>query len=501
VLVRNSLWIWGVFGATSVTVFFLTPFLIGRLGAEGYGIWGVVVGLTGYLGLADLGVRPAVVHFVAKHDALHDDAGLNRFVNSAFAAFSLGGALVVVATLVVAALIPRLPDLPPEVAHEAVLAVLITGIEIGVTLPFNAYSAVLVGKQRFDVLGRIDLLVLVVRTGAVVLALSNGQGLVALAVANAGAGLLEIALKAWAGFRIAPSLRFAPRAADRPALGALLRYGGLAILVTIALQLTWQTDAFVIAAALSPALVTPFHPPAMLASYTRSLLWSGCRAIAPAAGALEAKGDAAGLARLLQRSTRSMLLLSGPILVYFVALGEPFLARWLGDAFDPSSVPVLTILALGVAAPIATHPFVQVHYGTNRMRSLALLYAAEGAANLALSVALVEPFGIAGVALGTAIPAAVVHLWVLPWRLCRPFGIRWGAFTVSTWAAPTAAGAITFLALRLLVAPSDRPGWAALAGCAALAVALFHALAAVLLRLARLAPAEPAGDVVPEAAR
>src|SRR2546426_9169908 len=47
------------------------------------------------------------------------------------------------------------------------------------------------------------------------------------------------------------------------------------------------------------------------------------------------------------------------------------------------------------------------------------MFLLEGLANLALSIALVQWYGILGVALGTAIPMALVSLFVLPVYVCR----------------------------------------------------------------------------------
>src|SRR2546426_10406890 len=52
------------------------------------------------------------------------------------------------------------------------------------------------------------------------------------------------------------------------------------------------------------------------------------------------------------------------------------------------------------------------------------MFLLEGLANLALSIALVQWYGILGVALGTAIPMALVSLFVLPVYVCRLLKLR-----------------------------------------------------------------------------
>ena len=52
-----------------VVPFFLTPFVVGHLGSLQYGIWIVSVSTVSYLALLDLGMRSAVIRFVARAQA------------------------------------------------------------------------------------------------------------------------------------------------------------------------------------------------------------------------------------------------------------------------------------------------------------------------------------------------------------------------------------------------------------------------------------------------
>ncbi len=491
VLARNAAWTWGSFVLNGVALFFVMRYLVRDLGDAAYGFWSFFMSLVGTFGLADLGVRPAIVHFVARHDALGDAAGLNRHVNAAFAVFAAAGLVLLLVVLALAAWLPGRESLGSVAAGDAAAVILVLGGEVALTFPFNAFSAVLIGRQRFDVVARIDVVLLVLRTLVTILLVEHGHGLVALAFTYAVSGVVEIAWKTWAAFRTCPDLRFAPRLADRAALRALLGYGGWAVLISVALMLTWQIDPLVIGAALTMAHVTYFTVPASLPSQARALLWSACRVLAPAAGALEARGDREELTRLLVQGGRLMLLLAGPIAAYLITVGEPFLVQWHNEDFRGEPATVLTVLTLGALAPIASHPLVQVLYGVNRLRPLALTYLAEGCANLVLSLALAPRLGIVGVALGTAVPAFLVHALVLPAQLARAWGLSPLRLTLDTWALPLAAGAVTWGALELLTDRSTVYGWPALAGWALAAVALQAVAAGLLLALARARPGAP----------
>jgi O-antigen/teichoic acid export membrane protein len=62
--------------------FLLTPFLIGRLGADSYGLFLLVTSVSGFLGVMDLGLGQATVRYVAYYCGREDLAGINRCVGA-----------------------------------------------------------------------------------------------------------------------------------------------------------------------------------------------------------------------------------------------------------------------------------------------------------------------------------------------------------------------------------------------------------------------------------
>ena len=489
VLARNGLWESSSFAIGSIVVFFLTPFIVGSLGDSMYGIWEIIISLTGFLSFADIGVRPAAVHFIARHDARQERDEVNRFVNTAFLTFSGAGALVLALAVPLSLLLPRFWNVAEGNATQASIALLIVAGELALSLPFNAFSAVLVGKQRYDVLGVIRLGMLAIRTVAIVVALNQGLGLVALAVVVAAVGLLDILICTAAAFRVLPGLRFDPRLAARSAFARLLKYGGWAMVVIIAMQVIWATDALIIGRALSDAQVAYFAIGFKLAFYALAMMRVTARVLEPALGALHGLGDRVGIRRLFTSSVRTVLLLSGPVLVYLLVAGVPFLRRWMDDegtTYAIQSAPVLLVMTFAVLPAIASLPLFSVCYGTNRVRPLALLVGLEALLNLGLSIMFVGPLdlGLPGVALGTMIPAVLVHAILLPIVVCRQYGVAYFGFLVRTWTGPLMAGGLTALLLARIVDGDAAYGYPALFGLAALTVLIYYGVVFVLRRLA-----------------
>ena len=98
--------------------------------------------------------------------------------------------------------------------------------------------------------------------------------------------------------------------------------------------------------------------------------------------------------------------------------------RWIGPWtvqgiwYNRSDTVLYIMLAAMLPRLIhgASHQYL---YGSNRHAFLSRLTVAEGIVNLTLSLVLAKPLGLAGVALGTAIPSIVTQAWVLPRHVAR----------------------------------------------------------------------------------
>jgi O-antigen/teichoic acid export membrane protein len=107
----------------------------------------------------------------------------------------------------------------------------------------------------------------------------------------------------------------------------------------------------------------------------------------------------------------------------------------MGQSYANQSFPTLIILAVPLALSLSQSVSGRILYGMGRLRWFACLSLAEALANLVLSVALVVPLGVEGVALGTAIPSAVASV-ALAVYVCRKLGVGLGEYVRRSCLAP-----------------------------------------------------------------
>jgi O-antigen/teichoic acid export membrane protein len=99
-------------------------------------------------------------------------------------------------------------------------------------------------------------------------------------------------------------------------------------------------------------------------------------------------------------------------------LAGPLVAAWVGPTFR-RSVLVAQILAVLVVVRIGEATAATVLKGAGLHKRLAATNLATAIANVALSLALVGPYGLAGVAIGTLVPVTVAAALVVFPTACR----------------------------------------------------------------------------------
>src|SRR5215467_13756276 len=85
---------WAGYVVQVVIAFLLTPYILHFLGETRYGIWALVMGLTGYYGLLDLGISAGITQYLTRYIAMKDIDGLNRTASTGVIALSCCGMFV-----------------------------------------------------------------------------------------------------------------------------------------------------------------------------------------------------------------------------------------------------------------------------------------------------------------------------------------------------------------------------------------------------------------------
>lgn len=450
--------------------FVTSPIAVHLLGPQQYGLWTLLVSASAVLALLDLGLNAALVRGLSRHLARGDQHAAQAAFASATTGLAGLAALALPVLLLASGPIADAYALDGLAPSRVQGVVCILALDLALGMVGAAWLAALSALQRFVPSSLATSAVALVRAIALVWVLRAGGGLAGIACTQLGCTLLKQAAHFVLLRRAAPFLRFRLRDASRAARQELFSFGVWAFASSIASRILLASDAFVIQRCLSVAMVTFYAVPAGLLLQVETLVGAVHGVLFPWISSREARGDARANRELYLHGTRYLLLGLLPIQFVLFTAGGDFLRLWMGAEVAQQGAVVLRILAPAYFLALPQLLGQGVLRGTSRHRTLAWVLATQTIVNVALSLLLVSEHGLAGVAVGTALPLLLANLLPIPLAACRAVGLGYAEYLLGSHALPLLLAAV--LAGLAALVPLEFGSYAAIALYAATVVAL-----------------------------
>jgi len=419
-----------------VIPFFLSPFTVHHLGNLLYGIWVLVVSSVAYFNLLDLGLRNAVIRFVAKGHSLgvHEDS--RKAVATALW-LRLGIGFVIVGMAAILALVfPHVFSIPSSLIRPARLAIIFTALSLACTLAFGVAGAVLSAIHRFDLLSAVNILRYILRAVGFVYLLRNGYGLVALALWELISAVVTGLGQAILCLRIYPELRTFFALPERTMIRQIWGYGFYASLITLAGAVIFHTDNIVVGVFVGSTAVTFYAIAGNLLWSTREAVNAVSATFTPMASGYEASGNNEQLQRLAIQGTRASLVLGLPMCIALLLRGHTFIGLWMGHEYAAISGVLLQILLINHIFTTANVTNCGIAYGMAKHKPIMAWALVEAVINLTISIMLARRIGIYGVAWGTTLAGVICNLLFWPRYISKLLHIPVGEYLWNAWGHP-----------------------------------------------------------------
>ncbi|MBU0993968.1 MAG: oligosaccharide flippase family protein [Proteobacteria bacterium] len=395
-------------------VFIMTPIIIRSLGRHDYGIWEIVISVTGYMGLLQFGIFPAIVRYVAKYNALKDREKLNQIYSSFFLIFLAVGSFC---TLIICGWAFIYPEILAEdglPSQKYTFFLLIVAFKVFQSFPGLVIQGFYEGFQKYNFINFITAVQIIITNIIVYFLFKNGYGLIAFALVTGILYTLK-ALVLWALLML-PSYgqyRIRKEYVNKALIKELYVFGLKSFMLGVTSRIAFNTDSIVIGSFLGPAVVPFYVIPVNLINKIKDIMMSFTLGFMPHFSELNAQGNKEDIVTSFLSYSRYTVGIAIVMLMGALFLGIPFINIWMGPEYAEKGKSVLYIIGIAFFFPFL-NPF-QGRFLTSMGRHGILVKIAFPAAilNLILSIIFVQYYGIVGVALGTLVPAAMIEPFIL----------------------------------------------------------------------------------------
>ncbi|MBT9151112.1 MAG: hypothetical protein DDT40_01296 [candidate division WS2 bacterium] len=408
------------YGTTIVVVLvglISVPIGLHYFGPVRYGIWAVISSVIAYLSISNLGITTAAQALTAKASEPFEQWAVLR--RSLFLLL-ISGAVVLSVVVGVAHFYPgwvaALGKIPANLQGEAAEAGIAIAVLFLLNLPLTVFSAGFVGRQKVYWQQFYISLTAIAGLLALIFTVFLLKGnLVTLALFIGGARIFVSIICASHFLFSNSELR---QKFDKPiskefSINSIFTSGIRFFVIGIAAMVVWNTDNLVISHFLGAGMVTPYAVTFALFNMGFSTFTAVNGALWPMYGQSAGKNQWEWVQGTYNHVVRLLPILGGLLWVGGIAFAKEIITLWAGPEAYGGLLVVFALGGYGYTLSLV-NSHATILNALNRTKNMVVYGWLEAGANLGISLALVRPLGIGGVALGTFLGALVTVFWLLP---------------------------------------------------------------------------------------
>lgn len=374
------------------------------MGTELVGMNGVISNVIAMLSVTELGVSTAIVYHLYSALAKNDEKAIAALLNLYRKAYYAFAVIIGVLGLIITPFVHLLMKCDSYSLLYVRTLYILWLIKTVISYPLSYKKSLLIADQNEYVVSVITILANVIGYSAIVLFVTfTGEYLPALATGIIGDTVLNI----WVSRYVDRKYPFLPRMRDqkpeKELISQIINDLKNVFVSRLSLNLLNSTDNLIISTFINVSTVGLFNNYGLITRSVSNIIGALAASIQPGIGNMFVEKNYDKNCRVLRQMTFGFFLIVSAAACGLYGLIDPFVGDiWLENSFklDRAAVilAVTSCILQGIGQPIAVVMGVSGLF--NRERTLSIMTALV---NLVVSLALVIPFGTAGVLAGTCL--------------------------------------------------------------------------------------------------
>ena len=386
--------------------FLFTPFLIRSFGQAEYGVYSLSISITSYLTLLDLGIGNAIVRYISKYRVNNDFESSRKLKGFLLIFYST----VFILAIIVGSLMSLFFSswfsigLSPEEIIIGKELVIITMMNVAVTLFFGLYSKILLAYERFALLKTLDIAKIFLRVGISVVILILGGRSISIAIVNLICscifGIITMFISN-AKSKIKPIFKLK----DFDFLREIGSYTFFVFIQMIATQINTMTDHVLLGIFSTSIIIAIYQVASLLSQYFQQISNAVNGVLQPGAVRLIENNGVNGkiIEKEMTKIGRIVFMMLGLIYIVFLVNGSTFIHLWVGDGYEKSFFAALIIL-FPLVFTLPQRIGTNLLWALNKHKIQALVSITVAIINIGTSIVFIIFLDdIIGAAIGTAI--------------------------------------------------------------------------------------------------
>lgn len=388
---------------TSVVIGFITvPLIIRTIGKSGYGVLAIVLTVTSYSALLQLGLGNTIVRYIAKYQGI-DTRKEHQIVSMAFAFYCVIGLIALIAAIFLYFRLEYIFQFEADQIHMAKTLFVIYSLDAIITLPFTAFYSYMKGHNQFTAFNISLILRTVLRFALIYVLFRLSFGVFALAIVDVSLNqAINVFNCLFSKFRL--KLRFDFGLKDKQLIREIFIFTLFTFITQIIDYFYWRTDNVLLGIMTNPDIVAEYNAGQTIIQHFKEFATAISGVTLPTLAMLTNENNREKkINDFLYKASHLQTLIIFPIVIGYWLFGKQFLNVWLdGLGFENAYMfSLVIIIPLGFVLIQSTH--VNMLFALNRHRSRVWILLGAAVLNLVSSIILVNLMGPVGASVGTAV--------------------------------------------------------------------------------------------------
>jgi len=387
----------------SITSFVLTPILIVAFGNGSFGVYRLILSISSYFALADLGLSNAIVRYISEYKARNDKLSESRFISLVVlidifvcSFFILFGFIFYKKIHYIFGSSFSLSEL--NLLSSLFFLIMFSGI---INLFSNLTVGIIKSYENFAFLKIISILSTIVRFILAIILISIGKSTFEIVLLDLILSILQLIITTiYCVINI--RIRFSLKLVSKNYATEILSYSLIVFIDAIAFHLFWNADNFIIGVFLSSTAIAIYSIGTQISTLFFSISIIVSDVIMPGIVAKVASNttDYELTLEMVRIGRIKLMILALPV-IGFIFLGREFITFWVGvDYLQAYWIALLVIIPSTIAGVFDSGLYIM--WAKNKHKVKSLVSFAIAILNIILSIILVKRIGIIGAAVGTS---------------------------------------------------------------------------------------------------
>lgn len=403
-------------GVLAVSTLIYTPVMLRLLGQSEYGLYQLVYSVVAYLGLLSFGFSSSYIRYYSRFKAKNQDAeiaGLNGMFMLIFLVISgicliCGGIMILNIKGIFAA------GLTVTEYKTARRLMVLMVFNLAVTFPNSVFECFTMAQERFLFQRMLIFLQNLLNPFLTLPLLLLGYGSIGMVLITTILTIGRFAANIWfCLFKL--HIKFNFHRFQISFLKEIWIFTFFIFLNQMIDQANWNVDKFLLGRLSGTGAVAIYGLGGQINTMYVQLSSSVSSVFIPKVNRIVAESDdSKELTKLFTKIGRIQFVILGLVLSGFIFLGKPFMTFWGGKEYIQSYYVAL-FLIIPVTVPLIQNLGLEIQRAKNMHKTRSIVYSVIAAANILISIPMIQWIGPIGAAIGTAVALCAGNIIFMNW--------------------------------------------------------------------------------------